>query len=657
MGILNFLTGRGEVKPEENFQEGAGTYRDLLKVTAKDDDLVKEINSDIENSKSVWESAKAIQDENEKYYLGTQLDENRFDYELPSDQNILYRNLETMIAIITSKRKEPIVLPAQDTDQSKDLSEKTQQFLSWKWADEDMSIKYEDWVRAAYLYRIGVFKIEWDKDKDDFKIENKRPQTILIDKDATDEYDSKFIVEMKQDSLGDLMDMFPKAKEKLTKTFGDALATRISYVEYWTNEFTVWKVNNVILDKKKNPNWNWEEKDRKGNLEKLKEKWTTVAKDRKLENVLINYFNEPRKPYVIVSLKNLGKSIYADTSDFEQSKRGQDIVNKRKRQIDKAAIHGLGRLVVSGSFITKDEAKKLDRNPNATYWMEKGNVGDGFAYTSPQPISPVILQDFQDTKSEIDNTMGVHGTTRGEQGPAETATGRNLLREGDMGRIDLAIRRIDKKLELLYAWMLQMAKVYYDETHYIKMLGKEGATTYLKFSQNEIEDGIEVIVKSELTAFKAEKRQEAQERMQAGLLDPLSYFEAFDDTEPKEKARRMVMYTLDPKMYLAQFLMDENTPGMENTPEGKAAQEQKALVAGEQVPPNPTADAPHIEAHSKFMKSPEFANIPDEIKQAFIAHIQAEVAQMRQNQPMLTQGQPEAPQGQESMQEQPLPPI
>jgi hypothetical protein len=217
----------------------------------------------------------------------------------------------------------------------------------------------------------------------------------------------------------------------------------------------------------------------------------------------------------------------------------------------------------------------------------------------------VILQDFQDTKSEIDNTMGVHGTTRGEQGPAETATGRNLLREGDMGRIDLAIRRIDKKLELLYAWMLQMAKVYYDETHYIKMLGKEGATTYLKFSQNEIEDGIEVIVKSELTAFKAEKRQEAQERMQAGLLDPLSYFEAFDDTEPKEKARRMVMYTLDPKMYLAQFLMDENTPGMENTPEGKAAQEQKALVAGEQVPPNPTADAPHIEAHSKFMKSPE----------------------------------------------------
>lgn len=646
MGILNFLTGRGEVKPEENFQEGAGEYRDLLKVTAKDEDLVNEINADIENSKSVWETVKAIQDDNEKYYLGTQLDENRFDYELPSDQNILYRNLETMISIITSKRKEPIVLPAQDTDESKDLAEKTQQFLSWKWSDEDMSIKYEDWVRAAFIYRIGVLKIEWDKDKDDFKIETKRPQTILIDKDANDEYDSKFIVEMKQDSLGDLIDMFPKAKENLTKTFGDALSTRISYVEYWTNEFTVWKVNNIILNKKKNPNWNWKEKDRKGNLGKLKEKWTQVAKDRKLENVLINYFNEPRKPYVILSLKNLGKGIYADTSDFEQAKRGQDIVNRRKRQIDKAAIHGLGRLVVSGSFITKDEAKKLDRNPNATYWMEKGNASDGFSYVEPKPISPVILTDFQDTKSEIDNLMGVHGTTRGEQGPAETATGRNLLREGDMGRIDLSVRRIDKKLELLYAWMLQMAKVYYDETHYTKMLGREGATTYLKFSQNEIEDGIEVIVKSELTAFKATQRAEAQERMQAGLLDPLSYFEAMEDTEPKEKARRMVMYTLDPKMYMAQFLMDENTPGMENTPEGKAAQEQKALVAGEQVPPNPTADAPHIETHSKFMKSPEFANIPDEIKQSFIAHVQSEIAQVRQNQPMLAQGQAQAPQGQ-----------
>jgi len=639
MSFLNFLQPKNEIKDEENFQEGAGQYRDLLKVTASDEDLIKEIDADIQGSKSVYEKVKAIQDENEKYYLGTQLDEKRFDYELPSDQNILYRNLETMIAIVTSKRKEPIVIPAQDTDQSKSLADKTQQFLSWKWSDEDMSIKYEDWVRSSFLHRIGVLKIRWDQEKDDFVIEVKRPQTILIDKDAIDEYDAKFIVEMKKATIRRLIDLFPFAKKKLIDKFGDQLGTNINYIEYWTNEFVVWKVNDIILSKKKNPNWNWSEKDRKENLEKLKERWINTVKDKKLENVLLNYFNEPRKPYVILSLKNLGKSIYADTSDFEQAKRGQDIVNRRKRQIDKAAIHGLGRLVVSGSFITKEEAKKLERNPNATYWMEKGNVSDGFSYVSPQPISPVILQDFQDTKAEIDNTMGTHGTTRGEQGTQETATGRTILKDGDMGRLDLSTRRIDKKLELLYAWKLQMAKVYYDQTHYIKMLGKEGAATYLKFSQNEIEDGIEIIVKSELTAFKAEKYQQANEQMDKKLSDPLSYYETMDETKPKERARRMVLFNTDPKLYMAQFLMDESTPGMENTPEGKAAQEQKAIVAGEQVPPFLNADQAHIAAHAKFIKSPEFTNIPDEIKQALSQHVQAEIAQMRHGNPMLNQGQ------------------
>ena len=638
MAIFNIFKNtkaNTDITGEDKFQEGAGEYRKLVELTQKDDDLVKQIDADIKETKPLYDKVKAIQDENEKYYLGTQLDDSRFSYELPADQNILYRNLETMISIITSKRREPIVLPAQDTDESKQLAEKNQQFLSWKWDDDDLDIKLEDWIRHAYISRIGVLKIKWDKEKDDFTIQVKRPQRILIDKNATDEYDAKFIAELDSDTLGDLMNIYPKAKQKLVEKFGAGhLGTEINYIKYWTNEFVVCKVNDIILEKKKNPNWNWEEtaEDRKKKLSKLKEKWTKQIKDKKLKNILINYFNEPRKPFIILSFKNLGKSIYAATTDFEQAKRGQDIVNRRKRQIDKAAIHALGRTVVSGSFITKDEAKKLIANPNAPLWLKAGNANDAITHVAPQPVSPVILQDLQDSKTEIDNEMGVHGTTRGEKGNQETATGRKVLREGDLGRLDLAVRRIDQKLNLLYAWMLQMAKVYYDDVHFTRILGAEGSATYLEFSQNDVEDGIEVLAKSEMSAFKAEKRQQADERIKNKLIDPLTYFEEYDEIAPKEKARRMSLYNFDPKLYMAQFLMDENTPGMENTPEGKAQQEQKQIMQGEQVPPYAKADKAHIEEHAKFMKSADFANLEDDqIRMAMTEHVRAEIEQIKNN--------------------------
>jgi len=625
LNFLNKLQKKYTGDNEDNItEEGADEREEILELTTSDDVLTRQIDRDIAQALPIYQAMRSKQDENEKYYLGTQLDKSRFSYELPVDQNVIYRNLETLISIITAKRREPITLAAQDTDESKKLKAKTQQYLTWKWHDEDMQIKFEDWVRHSYIYLIGVLKIRWDLEKDDYEIKNIRPQKILIDKDATDEYDAKFIVEFKEDTLEDLIDIYPKAKGKLTNEFGDKLGTKIKYIEYWTNEFTVIKVNKIVLDKKKNPNWNWDEKDRKKNLEKLKKKWIKNVKDKKLKNVLLNYFNEPRKPYVILSLKTLNKSIYSITNDFEQSKVGQDIVNRRKRQIDKATIHALGREVYSGDYITKEKARKSLSNPNAPVWVEKGKVSDVVTHISPQPVSPILLEDLRDSKAELDNTMGTHSTTRGERSGSETATGRTLLREGDMGRADLVVRRIDKKLELLYGWMLQMSKVYYTDEHFIKMLGKEGATSYLQFSKNDIEDGQEIIVKSELTVNKASQIDEMGNRLKAGLLDPLTYFEKMDDPNPKELARRLIFYVSDPKLYVNEFCVDDETEESANTPEGMAKKENKQLEAGEKVPPYEGVTKEHLEVHTARIREENFAELEIEIQNNYVEHIRAE---------------------------------
>ena len=636
--MFNYL--KNKIFKSDDFQEGAESPKELLKVSMPDEDLVREIDNDISSSQSLYSAMKTIQDTNENYYLGTQLDPNRFNYEIPTAENLLYMATETILSIITSQRRDPVVMAGQNTDESRDLAGKTRQFLGWKWNDEDMKIKFEDWTRHSMLYRIGVLKLRWNLEQDDFEIQVIRPQRIMIDKDATDELNAKFIIEFKEDILADIEEMFPKAKKELNEQFGEKKGTIIKYIEYWTNEFVVWKVGSILLEKRKNPNWNWDEKDRKDSLKKLKKRWIEKTKDEKLKNILLNFFNEPRKPYVILSLKNLGDNIYASTGDFDQGRVIQDIINRRKRLIDRAAIKAVGREIYSGSYISKEEAKKSISNPNSPIWMEKGKASDAVTHIAPAPVSPVLFNDLMDSKSSLDNVMGIHGTTRGEQGPKETATGRTLLREGDFGRIDLSVRRIDKKLELLYGLMMQFVKVYYTEDHFTKILGGEGAVDYLKYSQNDVEDGQEVIVKSELTVDKATQRENVVQRMQSGLLDPLTYFEKFEETNPKEEARRLVLYNLDPKLYLQEFC----STGKEGADDSasRAEQENEQLEAGEEVPPYEGVDELHLKTHSERVKKSDFKELEPDIQMNFSNHIRGEIDILRQK----TQTQPQQPQQQ-----------
>jgi hypothetical protein len=613
---------------EDKQQEGVDETKILFDIKLSDEDLVREINENIRESKPLYEEMKNIQENNEKYYLGTQLDESNFEYEIPTAENILYVNTETVVSISTSQRKEPLVLAAQDTDESRDLASKTQRYLTIKWNNEKMITKYEDWIRHANIYRLGVFKLRYNNKKDDYDIKVVRPQRIIIDKDATDEDDAKFIAEYKDDTIKDLIDMFPKAKEKLIKAYGKELGTTVHYIEYWTNDFVVWKVDNIILDKRKNPYWDWEESDREDKKKKLKDQW--IKKKKIDKNILLNYFDSPRKPYVILSFKNLGKSIYADTSDFDQGKVVQDIINKNKRLINTASQKALGREVYSGDYIDKNEAKKSAMDPSAPVWIQSGDARLAFNHIAPQPVSDVLITDLQESKAALDNIMSAHGTTRGERGPTETASGRNILREGDYGRIDLAVRRANEKLELLYEWMMQMAKVFYTEDKFMKYLGQDAAD-YIKFSQDDIEDGQEVMVKSELTVDKAMQRESLAQKLGAGQIDPLSYFEAIDDPNPKEKANRMIMYQLVPMAYMAQYTMDSNSPGADKNPIDNAEKQNKGLDRGEPVQPFVGANTEHIKVHTDRMKKPDFADLDDEIKLMYRDHIQAELEIIKQS--------------------------
>ena len=105
----------------------------------------------------------------------------------------------------------------------------------------------------------------------------------------------------------------------------------------------------------------------------------------------------------------------------------------------------------------------------------------------------------------------------------------------------------------------------------------------------------------------------------------MTYLEEMDVPKPKELARRLVFYNIDPKLYVAQFLMDENTEGAENTSEGRAKQENGQLEQGEKVAPFEGADQIHIKEHTKRVKQSDFKELEIEIQNNFLEHIRGEL--------------------------------
>ena len=93
-----------------------------------------------------------------------------------------------------------------------------------------------------------------------------------------------------------------------------------------------------------------------------------------------------------------------------------------------------------------------------------------------------------------------------------------------------------------------MARVHYTESHYQKPLGSERADSIIELSQDDLEDGIEmqVIPGQILPEDKFYQAERAQTAAEAGLLDPLSYFEALAFDDPHKQTKRLIMWQMNP---------------------------------------------------------------------------------------------------------------
>lgn len=576
----------------EDTQDTIVSQRQSLTYEAKDLDLISAIDKAIQESneiKAEMDSQGAI---NKAYWKnGSAKDEKIHPKRSRAKVNRIFTDTETLIPLITSEIPEGVVVGTDDNNIKYSVQKALKIVYESKYK---MKHKFQTLARHWILFKVGIMKYRWDKDKK-FVTENVLPRKVGFDKRATSFENCEYIWEEMEDTVEGLMDKFKNKKKELETRFGkDNLKSKVKYIEFWggNGEWLVWKLQEIVLEKIKNPNFDY-------------------------ENPENNLFVKPQFPYLILSVFNNGDntSLYDETSLIEECIPTQDGVNQLERQIldlnegrkrvwafDSTAVNkNVQQQLVDE---TGDLAVSYDGkfNPNAVAQVQAG-------------IPDASMQNnLLHLLAEIDNIFGTHPTTKGEQAGSETARGRQLLMTGDVGRLDPIVSNLEDVCEEWYNAYLHMHKVYADNSETITD-GKE--TFILDFSQ--IPGGIRIMVQKGTTLPTDEKTKhdQAVALSQAGLMSPKSLYEEIGYPNPDAYYKELVDWlTLTGKIAPPQVMpQGEQLPQEEGQPAQEGQQDQGAQ---------------QLQKVQAILQSPQFQQLTDQEQQQYLQEAKQIVATINQ---------------------------
>ena len=261
--------------------------RQSLEYKAKDADLIVAIDTAVKEAKPLKEYVDKIGKRNETYWeKGTEVDPKKIHpTRAKITVNRIFMSVETILPMLTSRTPEPMI----GGEITNDIREKLIKALTIAYeVKQKVQQELQKIIRHWFLYRIGVWKYRWDEG---FVLETVLPSKIGIDPRGTEDIKNcEFMYEQMEDTIEDLILKFPKKKKELTDKYAkDRMKSKVGYIEFWggKGEWVAWKLGNMLLEKKKNPNFDYTEDN--------------------------NLFKKPQFPYLILNVFNLGKNLYDDS--------------------------------------------------------------------------------------------------------------------------------------------------------------------------------------------------------------------------------------------------------------------------------------------------------------------------------------------------------
>lgn len=539
----------------------------------------KQLNKLIDNrwlsSDSVWNIIKKTTEVNLAIYKN----EPKWLENIPRKKskvraNRIFVNMESVINTVIANPPKPTILAGRNTPESIELSTLQEKYFAQKYTELDIKEEIRKGLRNLYLSRLIVIKPFWNSKINDFDAKSIDPTKIRIHKKATKTDDSDFAIEEVTDSVMSVIKRFPDKKDavlsKIGKKEDDLIITdpQIVYKEAWIHDHVIFKYEDIILGKIRNPYWDWdgllltpqeEEEladlsgDARTNIlnnarndDVERKKTFAEFEDSDFSAYYFNHFNTPKKPYIIGTLFNNEDAPIGQTDMITQSAPLQENIDKRKRQIDENADIVNGQIKVDAQVMSKKEAQALRFETGGVIWGK--GVNTGVTRETGAVLPNYVKEDMIDSRNEVDNIMAASSAFRGERQGQETKAGRLALIEQSFLRLNELVQVVDYVNYELFNWFYQLAKVRYTEHHYAKTMGSDNALQIMKLIQDDFEDGAEVRVISgkTLPEDKEFKFEQAQADIAKGLISPVDYLEISGYDNPKEKAKNKVLYDMNP---------------------------------------------------------------------------------------------------------------
>lgn len=577
MGILDGffslsknINRTSEIETNETMEGVVSTLAPELELDISDDELIK--------LKNQWEAdwipyskvLRVVQDRNENYWLGKQFGS---DDKSNAVDNLIFEAQETFLPLATRQKAEPVV-ESNGSPEGQELAKNVRKMLIYQTDNQKLNLKIKQVVRYWSLYKLGIMKLGWSNRLGDITCAPVRPQKLILDPDSTVsecEYTGEYIGEYRKDTAQNIILKFPKVKKYIEELVKGKLGTKVQYIEWWTDDYVFWTINDRVMDKTKNPHWVYHEGMEVGN----------------------NHLPHPMKPYVFLSVFNLGLHPADDTNLIEQNIPLQDLVNKRLRQIDKNANRTNGGLAVSGDNFTKDQAANVSMavEKGGTIYVPSGDANTAVARLQAPPLPNFVYESLIDYRNELRNIFGTRGSSPQGTINEQTVRGKMMVKAQDTDRIGGGVSVfIEQFMDRVFNWMTQLIYVYYDEPHMGYIIGRERAAEYITIQQSDFVSKLSVSVKegSMIPRDALSQRNEAIDLWASGGIDPITFFERLDFPNPKEAARNLLLWKMDPMALFAEQPAQGQAPGMASSaPQGALQQQQQMAGDMAQVVPTP----------------------------------------------------------------------
>ncbi len=598
-----------EVNKNNNDQtspEGLASSRyGVLTLDMSDEELIL-LKTEWEKEYAPYESKiRKIAEKNKESYLGKRENGQWIAGEDTIAANLQFEAEETFLPAALAKNPEPVVF-ADNTDQGNIVSGAVKTMLQYHTIQLALRRKLKRVVRQWSIYHLGVLKHGWNEKIGDISTEKRKIQDLVFDKHGyVDEFGHfvGYLGERITIPAEDLIEMFPKEKTYITLCVDGKLGTKVTYTEWWTDEYCFVTFKDKVLDKHKNQYFNYEE----ATVDPVTSEPLLDDMGQPLMSQERNHFAFPKKPYTFLSEYSLQEQPHDITGLIEQNIPNQNLIRKRVEQIDyniSASNNGYAYSEENFNEQTAKQASEARAKGQPILIPEGGPADQAIIPLTAQSLPTDAFNELQNNKEALRSSWGVSGILATPQDEDQTARGMILNQSHDTSRIGGGIgEAVEQVAETTFNWWTQLYYVFYDEQHFAAIMGRMQAVEYEIISSKDLDRQLVVTVspdsmrpKDDITNINL-----AQNLFDKGAIGPKTLLKMLDFPDPDEAAADGVLYRADPMAYLQMNWPDLAQQMMQ-------AQQQKAMMDAETAAQGAGMNAAAVAANTP----PETATEPPE---------------------------------------------